>query len=117
MVETNQDWPRLSLEEVVRQQPEFLVFASSHAESVEKTLSELKDRPGWRDLEAMKQRRVAIVSDAINRPAPRLVEAIEQLARELHPEVFEEKSEIRTSKSETRKTKAEARGTTASAQR
>jgi len=91
VVETEQDWPRLSLEEVVRQQPEYLVFASAHEQGVEHLLAGLKQRPGWRDLEAMKHHRVAIVSDAINRPAPRLVEAIEQLARQLHPEAFEEK--------------------------
>ena len=98
VVETKQEWPRLSLEEVVRQQPDFLVFASAHEQSVEKTLAELKERPGWRDLEAMSHHRVAIVSDAINRPAPRLVEAIEQLARQLHPGAFEEKDETRDSK-------------------
>ena len=97
VVETSQDWPRLSLEEVVRQQPEFLVFASAHAEGVERTLAELKYRPGWRDLEAVRQHRVAIVSDAINRPAPRLVDAIEQLARQLHPTAFEEKSATQNS--------------------
>jgi iron complex transport system substrate-binding protein len=97
VVETTQDWPRLSLEEIVRQQPEFLVFASAHAEGVERTIAELKDRPGWRDLEAVRQHHVAIVSDAINRPAPRLVDAIEQLARQLYPAAFEEKSETRNS--------------------
>ena len=102
VVETSQDWPRLSLEEVVRQQPEFLVFASAHADGVERTLAELKDRPGWRDLEAVRQHRVAIVSDAINRPAPRLVDAIEQLARQLHPTAFEEKSATRNSQIEIR---------------
>jgi hypothetical protein len=29
-----------------------------------------------------------VLSDAINRPAPRMVDAIEQLARALHPEAF-----------------------------
>ena len=108
VVESAQDWPRLSLEEVVRQQPEFLVFASAHAEGVEKTLADLQDRPGWRDLEALRQHRVAIVSDAINRPAPRLVEAIEQLARQLHPEALEEKSELRNVKYEIRNSAAAA---------
>jgi hypothetical protein len=29
-----------------------------------------------------------VVSDAIDRPAPRMVDAIEKLAHALHPEVF-----------------------------
>jgi hypothetical protein len=32
-----------------------------------------------------------MISDAINRPAPRLVSAVEDLARQLHPEAFTEK--------------------------
>ena len=115
VVETSQDWPRLSLEEVVRLQPEFLVFASSHSEGVERTFDDLKNRPGWRDLEAVRQHRVAIVSDAINRPAPRLVDAIEELARQLHPTAFGEKTETRNSKLETRKTKNETRNSSAAA--
>jgi iron complex transport system substrate-binding protein len=91
IVETEQDWPRLSLEEVVRVQPEFLVFASSHSESVRTTIEDLGERPGWRGLDAIRHRRIAAISDAINRPAPRLVDALEDLARQLHPEAFADK--------------------------
>ncbi len=91
IIETEQDWPRLSLEEVVRLQPEFLVFASSHSESVRTTVEDLSERSGWRSLDAIRQRRIAAISDAINRPAPRLVDALEDLARRLHPEAFADK--------------------------
>ena len=91
VVETKQDWPRLNLEEIVRLQPEFLVFANSHSESVHTKVDELSGRPGWRGLNAIRNRRIAIISDAINRPAPRLIDAIEDLARQLHPEAFAEK--------------------------
>ncbi len=49
-------------------------------------------KPGWSAMDAMKKRKIAIVSDAINRPGPRIVEAVEELARQLHPEVFSEKN-------------------------
>jgi predicted O-methyltransferase YrrM len=39
-------------------------------------------------LEAVRNRRFAVISDAVNRPAPRIVSAIEDLARQLHPEAF-----------------------------
>ncbi|MBI3669699.1 MAG: cobalamin-binding protein [Acidobacteria bacterium] len=97
VVDTTQDWPRLALEEVVRLQPEYLVFASSHSETVERDFETLRDRPGWRNLEAVRQRHLAVVSDAVNRPSPRLVEAIEQLARQLHPDAFESKPENHSS--------------------
>jgi len=93
VVESSQDWPRMSLEEIVRLQPEFLVFASSHWESVSRDMETLAKRPGWDQLEAVKHRRYAVVSDAVNRPAPRLLSAVEDLARQLHPEVFSEKPE------------------------
>jgi len=88
VVETAQDWPKLNMEEVVRLQPEYLVFASSHSESVRRTADELRSRPGWRAMRAVQQGRFAVVSDAVNRPSPRLVTAIEELAKQLHPEAF-----------------------------
>jgi len=88
--ESAQDWPRLSLEEVARLQPDYLVFASSHAEEVARMLDDLRVRPGWRSLDAVRQGHMAVVSEAVNRPAPRLVDAIEQLAHQLHPAAFAE---------------------------
>ncbi len=88
-VESDREWPQLNLEEVLRVQPDFLVFASAHAAPVKDTVNELRTRPGWRNLEAVRQGRVAVISDAVNRPGPRLVEAIEELARQLHPGAFE----------------------------
>jgi iron complex transport system substrate-binding protein len=91
IVESTQGWPQMSLEEVVRQQPDFLVFAESHSPTGSVDLDALASRPGWRGLEAVRHRRFAVVSEAVNRPAPRIVSAIEDLARQLHPEAFERK--------------------------
>ncbi len=90
VVRSSQDWPQISLEEIVRLQPEYLVFANAHAESALKDFQSLAELPGWRNLDAVQNKRVAIVSDAVDRPAPRLVDAIEDLARQLHPEAFTE---------------------------
>lgn len=92
VVESKQDWPQFSLEEAVRLQPEYLVFASSHSETVQNDMEALALKPGWSAMDAVKKRKIAIVSDAINRPGPRIVEAVEELARQLHPEVFSEKN-------------------------
>ena len=88
VVESSQDWPRISLEEMVRLQPEFLVFANSHSEQVARDVEVLAKRPGWDLLDAVKHRKFVVVSEAINRPAPRLFSAVEDLARQLHPELF-----------------------------
>jgi iron complex transport system substrate-binding protein len=88
VIESSQNWPHINLEEVVRLQPEFLVFAESHPDNAAHTTDTLADLPGWRILDAVKHRRFAVISDAVNRPAPRIASAIEELARQLHPEAF-----------------------------
>jgi len=93
VVQSSQDWPQMSLEEMVRLQPEYLVFASGHSETVSRDVDALAKRPGWDQLDAVKHRRFAVISDAVNRPAPRLFSAVEDLARQLHPEAFVEKSQ------------------------
>jgi iron complex transport system substrate-binding protein len=88
VISTKQDWPRVSWEEVVHLQPAYLVFASAHPDEITATLNGMRNLPGWRDLKAVEENKIVIVSDAINLPAPRLVDAIEELARHLHPEAF-----------------------------
>ena len=92
IVDSSQDWPQISLEEIVRLQPEYLVFADSHSEKAAQDVEALATRPGWNLLDAVKHRKFAVISDAVNRPAPRLFDAIEDLARQLHPEAFSNKS-------------------------
>ncbi len=93
IVESEQNWPQVSLEEVARLQPEFLVFADSHSDSASPAVEMLATLPGWSILDAVNNRRFAVISDAVNRPAPRIVTAIEDLAKQLHPDAFVEKPE------------------------
>jgi iron complex transport system substrate-binding protein len=88
VIQTSQDWPNASLEEVARRQPEYLIFASDHSEESDRQIADLSGLPGWRDLEAVRNKKIIVLSEAIARPAPRLVDMIEKLARELHPERF-----------------------------
>lgn len=92
IVDSETPWPQVSLEEVVHQQPEYLVFASSHSDGAH-DFDAIANRPGWRLMDAVRNRRFAVISDAVIRPAPRLISAVEDLARQLHPEVFQEKVE------------------------
>ena len=73
---------------VVHLQPDYLVFTSSHLGAAENDFESVANRAGWRILDAVRDRRYAVISDAVNRPAPRIVSAIEDLARQLHPEAF-----------------------------
>jgi iron complex transport system substrate-binding protein len=94
IVDSNQDWPQVSLEEVAKLQPDYLVFAESHTGSVGSDFDSVARRPGWQLLNAVRERRYAVVSDAIIRTSPRIVSVIEDLAHQLHPEVFQQKPDI-----------------------
>jgi len=80
------EWPEVSLEEIVRRDPDFVVLpqGSSHATA----LPPIHDAPGWRDLTAFRERRIVLVdTDLFNRPGPRVVQAARTLAAALHPGV------------------------------
>jgi cobalamin transport system substrate-binding protein len=91
IIDSKQDWPQVNLEEVAHLQPEVLVFADSHSETTLQHLDVLATRPAWRILNAVRDRNFAVISEAVNRPAPRIVTAIEELAEKLHPEAFVDK--------------------------
>lgn len=88
VIQTAQDWPNVSLEEVARRQPRYLLFISDHSEESNRQIAQLSARSGWRNLDAVRNGRTIVLSESFARPAPRLVDEIEQLARALHPERF-----------------------------
>jgi iron complex transport system substrate-binding protein len=88
VVVSKQKWPQLSIEEVVRLEPDYIVFTTDHGGSGASQLRDLRARPAWRDLDAVELGHVVDVSEEVVRPSPGLVDAIEQLAHLLHPEVF-----------------------------
>jgi iron complex transport system substrate-binding protein len=46
-------------------------------------------RPGWSSIDAVTHHRVyAIATALISRPGPRIVDGLEQLAKDLHPDLF-----------------------------
>jgi iron complex transport system substrate-binding protein len=91
---SDKSWPQIGMEEVVRLQPDYIVLASNHSESGAKTqLEDLRARPAWKQLAAVRMGHVAVVSEEVTRPSPGLVDTIEQLAHELHPEAFSGKTE------------------------
>jgi cobalamin transport system substrate-binding protein len=88
IVDSPQSWPQVNLEEVARAQPDFLVFAGSHTETMPVRIEGLSELPGWRILDAVRNHRYVKTSEGVERPAPRILSAIEDLARQFHPEAF-----------------------------
>jgi iron complex transport system substrate-binding protein len=93
IVTSARPWPQISLEEVVRLQPEYIIYANSHGGLRSEELDDLRSRPVWKTLEAVQLGRVIDVNEEAIRPSPGLVGAMEQLARQIHPEVFPASSE------------------------
>jgi iron complex transport system substrate-binding protein len=88
---------RLSWEEIFGAAPEVLVLMPCGFDAVRAAgeARALPGLPGWEDLPAVENGRVWAVdaNSYYSRPAPRLVEGVEILARILHPQVFPEAPE------------------------
>jgi iron complex transport system substrate-binding protein len=83
------DWPQISMEEVLRLEPEYIVLTSNHSESDEsEQVRDLRARGVWNQLEAVKLGRIVVASEEVTRPSPGLIATIVELAHGLHPEVF-----------------------------
>lgn len=80
-------YPRLSMEEVIHQDPEILLFPVAKTEAVSEAEQQAWRR--WASLTAVKRGQFRqIPSDLLNRPGPRVVDALEALARIIHPDAF-----------------------------
>ena len=79
-------YPRISLEEVLRRNPEVIVISSM--ERGGRFERARKEWMKWKELEAVKQGRIHLIdSDLLDRPSPRIVEGLEAMARVIHPEI------------------------------
>src|SRR5207249_2604042 len=66
------EWPRLALEEVLHRDPDIILFPRS--ESFSPALDEFERLPGWKELRAVKNHRMYLVSETIIHPSPRLID-------------------------------------------
>lgn len=76
-----QEWPHVSLEIVLARAPESLLLVRDG----KVTLDVLKERAGWSQVPAVKQRRAFYVDRRVDFSSPVAIDALEDLAKELHP--------------------------------
>jgi len=82
-------YPRFSMEQVLGMLPDVIIVTSMAREAAFERIR--KDWYQWQDLPAVQHERVFVQdSNLFDRPSPRLVDALEILARLVHPEVFED---------------------------
>lgn len=86
---TYASYPRLSREQVVALSPDVLIITTmERGLSMDQVKAEWA---GWPQIPAVRDGRIAIVDSSIyDRPTPRQVDALEQLARVIHPKLFKE---------------------------
>lgn len=78
------DWPLVNMESLIAKNPQVIILGHG-AETPEQVMT----RATWQTVDAVKSGRVyAVNQDIFNRPGPRVVEAVEELAKLLYPDLF-----------------------------
>jgi iron complex transport system substrate-binding protein len=81
------EYPTVNAEQILNADPDFIIGPSSHGDQL--TANAIGAREGWRNLTAVKNNAIYIVDgNIISRPGPRMVDALEDLAHILHPDLF-----------------------------
>jgi ABC-type Fe3+-hydroxamate transport system substrate-binding protein len=81
-----QAWPQISLEDVLRRSPDFVLLVRGAHGGI--TREELEAHAGWDQLQAVRDNHVIYMGERLFRPSPVVFDALVQLAKALHPEAF-----------------------------
>ncbi len=84
-------YPTISYESVVEKNPDVMVFPDKFMgrDEFSETMEDVANRPGWDSISAVQNGAIyEIDSDIISRGGPRLADALEILAKMIHPEIF-----------------------------
>jgi len=83
-------WVPFSLEQVVSSDPEVIIIQTMIAGIPTISKEELDEHPVWGEMTAVRQGKVYIIDgDLVSRPGPRIVQGLEEMAKIIHPELFE----------------------------
>jgi iron complex transport system substrate-binding protein len=83
----NGGFPQVSEEDIIKDSPQVIILTEDPQYGGDPT--QVAKRPGWSQIAAVQNHRVyAINPDLAERPGPRMVDALEQLAKDLHPDLF-----------------------------
>jgi iron complex transport system substrate-binding protein len=82
-----EDYPTISAEEIIARDPQVILGPSNHADQL--TGDAIAGREGWSNIAAVKNQRVYIVDgNIVSRTGPRVVDALEDIAKYLYPDQF-----------------------------
>jgi iron complex transport system substrate-binding protein len=81
------DYPSISAEEVIKRNPDFIMGPGTMSKKLD--TENLATQPGWGNVNAIVKEQIVLLDDNISsRPGPRIVDAIELIAKALYPELF-----------------------------
>ncbi len=84
---SNSGYPEVSAESVIAANPQVIILTGGPSYSG--TPAQVAQRPGWGGISAVVNHRIyTLNADIVQRPGPRLVDALQQIARLLHPDRF-----------------------------
>jgi iron complex transport system substrate-binding protein len=81
-----QQYPQISLEEVLRRSPDWLLLPANGHQPI--SLPDLERRPGWDRVEAVRRRRVIYYDERLDHSSPRAFDALEDIAKQLHADAL-----------------------------
>ena len=84
------DWVQFSLEEVVGADPDFIIMQTMIGGEPAVPIETLEEDDVWGEMRVVKEGKVFIIDgDIVSRSGPRIVQGLEEMARIIHPELFE----------------------------
>jgi iron complex transport system substrate-binding protein len=85
--DVKEDWPQVSAEVILKRNPEVIIGPSSHGNAL--IAEKIAARPGWTNITAVQNDRIYLLDgDMVSRPGPRVVDVLEEIARDLYPDLF-----------------------------
>ena len=76
-------YPILNQEYIIERNPDVIIVVSYGAD-----VEEIKNRPGWHEIRAVKENRVYKIESSLVSATPRMILGLEQFAKWFHPDLF-----------------------------
>ena len=93
-------WTVVSLESFIATNPEVIIVSSGAGmgeEGRDIIYNHVYEEPRFSELDAVKNKRVYVIdADVIDRGGPRIIDALEQVATAVHPDLFEAPQAVAT---------------------
>jgi ABC-type Fe3+-hydroxamate transport system substrate-binding protein len=80
-----QYYPRYSLEQILVKNPDVILTVKQEGNPI----PDFRKIAGWRDLRAVRQGKVYVLTEYLQHPSPLFVDGVEELAKKLYPERFQ----------------------------